>query len=148
MKYYFLLWVTSLIVVLTGCTQPTQPNTTENNNVELANPASTFCIEQGGALELSGSTGYCVLQNGNGQQYEEWEFYRNNYIETDSDIYIWLSVEEAEAEASKRGVPFRVIELDGESLPRHDDLRRWRVNAIVIDDVVSDVVIEDNNTII
>ena len=45
----------------------------------IANPASTFCIEQGGQLELvdeaDGQVGYCNLPDG--RRIEEWEFYRS-----------------------------------------------------------------------
>lgn len=146
MKHYLILGLASIVLVLAGCTQPIAPDDTTDNSLELANPAARFCIEQGGTLALSGSTGYCTLPNGD--QYEEWEFYRSNHINTDTDAYIWLSLERAEAEAAKRGVPFRVIEIDGESLPRHDDLRFGRVNAIVQDHIVTDVIIEDEDTVI
>jgi putative hemolysin len=46
--------------------------------VGLANPASVFCIEQGGTLELrntmEGSVGYCHLPDGT--VIEEWELFR------------------------------------------------------------------------
>ena len=46
----------------------------------VANPASEYCIQQGGHLEIkteaNGQVGYCHL--GNGQVIEEWEFFRES----------------------------------------------------------------------
>ena len=44
----------------------------------LANPASEYCVEQGGEVEIvdeaDGQVGYCLLPDG--RRIEEWEFYR------------------------------------------------------------------------
>lgn len=45
---------------------------------ELANPASVFCEENGGTLEIrdeaEGQVGYCVFPDGS--ECEEWAYYR------------------------------------------------------------------------
>ncbi|MFM8943652.1 MAG: DUF333 domain-containing protein [Actinomycetota bacterium] len=45
----------------------------------IANPASVFCEEQGGTLEIvdeaGGQVGYCNLPDG--RRIEEWEYYRS-----------------------------------------------------------------------
>ncbi len=45
---------------------------------QLANPASVFCVEQGGELEIvdeaDGQVGYCTLPDGT--RVEEWEYFR------------------------------------------------------------------------
>ncbi|MDD4607479.1 MAG: DUF333 domain-containing protein [Patescibacteria group bacterium] len=45
--------------------------------VELANPASVYCKEQGGTLEIrdtdEGQVGYCLFEDGS--ECEEWAFY-------------------------------------------------------------------------
>ena len=45
----------------------------------LANPASVYCVEQGGETEIveesDGEVGYCNLPDGT--RIEEWEFYRS-----------------------------------------------------------------------
>lgn len=50
----------------------------DENEPGLANPASEFCVEQGGEVEIvdegDGQVGYCVLPDG--RRIEEWEFYR------------------------------------------------------------------------
>ena len=47
----------------------------------LANPASVFCEEQGGSVEIEtddegNQTGICVLPDGS--RVDEWEYYRDN----------------------------------------------------------------------
>jgi putative hemolysin len=50
---------------------------TFTENVGLANPASVYCEDQGYTLEIretpEGQVGYCI---GNGNECEEWAFYR------------------------------------------------------------------------
>jgi len=45
----------------------------------IANPASVYCIQQGGKLEIveteKGQIGICVLPDG--RRIEEWAFYRS-----------------------------------------------------------------------
>lgn len=47
-------------------------------NVELANPASTYCEQKGYEIEIrdeaDGQAGYCIFPDGN--ECEEWRFYR------------------------------------------------------------------------
>lgn len=63
------------IAVFSGCGNDPQPSVT-TTPTGLANPASVFCIQQGGAVELvdeaSGQVGYCNLPDG--RRIEEWEF--------------------------------------------------------------------------
>ena len=73
--------VLSFAIILCGCT----PSLVEQENkkgVELANPASTFCIEKGGELKIhdeeGGQVGYCHLKDGS--EIEEWKFFRENNI--------------------------------------------------------------------
>ena len=81
MKKYNLLsliGLTSLLLTLSACTS-TIANP-DHPSVGLANPASTYCIEQGGTLDIRTSdngdqTGYCIFENGN--ECEEWAYYRN-----------------------------------------------------------------------
>jgi putative hemolysin len=44
---------------------------------EISNPASEYCIENGGRLEirkdLQGEAGFCIFENGN--ECEEWAFF-------------------------------------------------------------------------
>jgi putative hemolysin len=49
----------------------------EGSNTQLANPASKFCTDNGGTLEIrteaDGQKGYCLLQ---GKECEEWSLFR------------------------------------------------------------------------
>jgi putative hemolysin len=51
----------------------------------LANPASVYCVEQGGQVDIvdegGGQVGYCELPDG--RRIEEWEFYRSRTATTE-----------------------------------------------------------------
>lgn len=53
-----------------------QPTTSA---AQMANPASVFCVQQGGTVEIvdeaDGQIGYCNLPDGT--RIEEWEYYRS-----------------------------------------------------------------------
>lgn len=61
-------------LVLTGCTT----TSADNNVAGMANPASVYCEEQEGEVEIrkdpKGESGYCHLPDG--RVVEEWEFFR------------------------------------------------------------------------
>ncbi len=63
---------------LVACGSDDAPSNT-TADVELANPASVFCVEQGGIVEIvdetDGQVGYCNLPDG--RRIEEWEFFRS-----------------------------------------------------------------------
>jgi putative hemolysin len=73
----FLLIVVALTVVACGAQAEPTPGTFESP-VELANPASKYCVDQGYQLEMrtdaNGTTGYCIFPDGS--ECEEWAFYR------------------------------------------------------------------------
>jgi len=65
-----------MAVTLWGCDQAI----VETEQVELPNPASEYCLDQGGQLEIrtdseGGQYGVCVFADGS--ECEEWSFYRN-----------------------------------------------------------------------
>jgi putative hemolysin len=53
-------------------------DTTFESPLDMANPASVFCVEQGYTLEIrdeaGGQVGYCIFPNG--AECEEWAFFR------------------------------------------------------------------------
>lgn len=55
--------------------------------IGMPNPASQYCIEQGGQLEIrneeNGQVGYCKLPNG--KVVEEWELFRANQPKCDAE---------------------------------------------------------------
>lgn len=61
----------------------------QNANAEAANPASVYCVEQGGILEIreggAGQYGVCVMPDG--AECDEWEFFRTKVCgDTDMNI--------------------------------------------------------------
>lgn len=59
--------------------QPTGSCGEKEERTQIANPASVFCIEQGGELEIKTATdggqfGWCKFQDG--RECEEWQFFR------------------------------------------------------------------------
>jgi putative hemolysin len=65
----------------------------ECETAQIANPASTFCIENGGVLEIrsdveGGQTGYCKIA---GKECEEWSLFRGEC----SDVHICTDSEKA-----------------------------------------------------
>ena len=68
-----------LAITLSACT--TMPSSEkETPKLGMANPASEYCVKQGGKIEIrtesKGQVGYCHLKNG--QVVEEWELLHLN----------------------------------------------------------------------
>jgi putative hemolysin len=60
-----------------------EKETEDKNDMQLANPASTFCAEHGGTLEIKtgadgSQTGYCTIA---GKECEEWSLLRGDCAE-------------------------------------------------------------------
>jgi putative hemolysin len=55
----------------------------EQENIQIANPASVYCQEQGGKIEIretaEGQVGWCVFIGG--RECDEWEFFRSQKCE-------------------------------------------------------------------
>ena len=87
------LAIVAFMLLFAGCIQP-PVNQNNSNSTGIANPASVFCAEHNGTLELktdaSGQYGVCSFANGT--KCEEWAYFRGecsperpNYCEKDSD---------------------------------------------------------------
>lgn len=68
----------------TACTHnlPTQSQTPKKEiQLGMPNPASQYCLEQGGKLNIvkteAGEVGICLLPDGS--EVEEWDFFRKNH---------------------------------------------------------------------
>lgn len=65
------------VVLVTGCSAHQE----SERPVGMANPASVYCIDQGGKLEMvktpEGEVGYCNLPSG--ERIEEWALFRRNH---------------------------------------------------------------------
>lgn len=72
------------LAMLVACGDESEPTGTGSSDTttpagQIANPASVFCVEQGGTVEIVddaiGQVGYCNLPDGT--RVEEWEYYRS-----------------------------------------------------------------------
>lgn len=74
-----ILVFTLLAVSLSACST-TQNQATLTPKIGSPNPASKFCVDQGGTLEIkdeaNGQVGYCHLKDG--QIVEEWKLFRES----------------------------------------------------------------------
>lgn len=72
------LSIAAISVLLAGCTV-SGPDPLMG--LQLPNPASLYCIERGGTIDIKespqGSVSTCVLSDGT--RVDEWEFYRQNH---------------------------------------------------------------------
>lgn len=68
--------ILSVIIALTGCSAAQQ-----DKQIGMANPASVYCEQIGGKLEIinnkDGQVGYCSLPSG--EKIEEWTLYRRDH---------------------------------------------------------------------
>ena len=68
-------------IFLSACSQQKT-----GNKSGIANPASTYCVEQGGKLEImdsaEGQHGVCILPDGT--ECEEWKYFRKECPKTQS----------------------------------------------------------------
>lgn len=69
--------VVVLVAVLAACGDDDDEDEPSQTTTALANPASVFCVEQGGEVEIvdeeGGQVGYCILPDGT--RIEEWEYF-------------------------------------------------------------------------
>ncbi|MEZ8100756.1 putative hemolysin [Vibrio bivalvicida] len=77
-KTYFAVSIAS-VAILSGCA--TKPDEYEvKGYTSMANPASVYCVQQGGTLETVTESEqrltYCLLPND--ERIEEWDYYRQN----------------------------------------------------------------------
>ncbi|EGR0262994.1 putative hemolysin [Vibrio cholerae] len=68
------------VVLLTGCARQENEYTVKEYT-SMANPASVYCVEQGGQLEMvtenEQRVTYCVTKDG--EKIEQWEYFRQNH---------------------------------------------------------------------
>ncbi len=100
--------IVTMALVLTGCgsgDEGTDTGDTSDDRAGLANPASVYCEEQGGTLEIrdeaGGQVGYCVFDDGS--ECEEWAYFRGECA-PESEATMTID----EALASNEGGPITV----------------------------------------
>jgi putative hemolysin len=78
-----------IAIIAASCSQGSAPSdsvspTTSDSVMGVANPASQYCLEQGGELDLvdetAGQVGYCILPDGT--RIEEWELFNSQSTTT------------------------------------------------------------------
>ncbi len=81
-KHYIAFGIFALVLIasLAGCSK-TMYNQPPRNNTQIANPASVYCEEQGGTVQIvtaadGSQSGMCKFSTG--KECDEWEFYRGN----------------------------------------------------------------------
>lgn len=71
-----LVWIGLALLTLSACRPDKKAPVDER--IGMPNPASHYCVDQGGSLEITrtpeGDVGYCTLPDGT--RTEEWELYR------------------------------------------------------------------------
>lgn len=85
MKTRKILAATAFALLLAACGDDNEPSDTTaaqstDTTTQMANPASEYCVAQGGTVELvdeaDGQVGYCNLPDG--RRIEEWELYNSD----------------------------------------------------------------------
>ena len=80
MKKAIIFTILIISLTLTGCTlkKNAENESGKADNAQIANPASQYCLEQGGELEIrenaEGQYGVCKFSDGS--ECEEWAFFR------------------------------------------------------------------------
>ncbi|MGE4431915.1 MAG: DUF333 domain-containing protein [Sphingobium sp.] len=73
-----ILFSAACLIAISGCSA--HDPAAEKPKAEMANPASEYCVQQGGRVEIrdgaDGQTGFCHLPDG--KVIEEWEYFRAN----------------------------------------------------------------------
>lgn len=165
MKHTWLLslWLLSL-AFLTGCTysiskKPTTPPdttlinsgyTTDSWKTTIPETCQSFydgcnhCSRVGTWTDIACTEMYCEIYS---ESYCKDnlpidESNQNLDVQTLNSIYVWVSVDEAITEASKRSTSFRVVEIDGEPQAVRMDYRPWRINATTVSGFVTSISIE------
>ena len=106
-----------LSIALSGCGggEVVGGETDQNGNAGLANPASVYCEEQGGQLDMrtdesGGTYGVCVFEDGS--ECEEWAFFRGECSPGGETMTIDEALESSEqGPITVRGYLF--VDLDG-----------------------------------
>jgi putative hemolysin len=77
--FIFLIFMLILVYILKIVANPEEFSFKNKRVLEIresSNPASFYCLEEGGSLRIQGDERYCVFQNG--KECEEWAFFRGS----------------------------------------------------------------------
>ena len=127
------LFLGLILTSLTACSSTPNKELTPPK-IGMVNPASKFCVEQGGQLEIrnevNGQVGYCKLANG--QIVEEWEFFRANQPKCLADEARKLIGQSGLSEEQiKQKTKSEIVRSVGPNQPVTMDYRENRVTVII-----------------
>lgn len=119
--------------LLSACAS-SEPKQDVKPQVGMANPASVFCVEQGGKLEIrkteKGESGYCHLANG--QVVEEWAFFHSQRTKCDADatkkLVGLVGLNETQIKEKTKA---QIVRMVAPNQPVTMDYREERVTVIV-----------------
>ena len=142
MKTY-VFWIAMVLLGLGACSPDTEAPATETAvPVGLANPASVYCEEQGGRLEMrsdaNGTYGVCIFEEGS--ECEEWAYWRGECGPPSTDERVNVALEAGLA----RAVKLELLELD----PAAESSQPYRIRLTIEDELqLADVVRSLNTTV-
>ncbi|APR70514.1 I78 family peptidase inhibitor [Acinetobacter haemolyticus] len=128
-----ILFLGLMMTSLAACTSTPSSEMTPPK-IGMANPASKYCVEQGGQLEIrneaNGQVGYCKLRNG--QVVEEWELFRASQPKCLADEAQKLVGQTGLTEAQiKEKTKSEIVRSIGPNQPVTMDYRENRVTVTV-----------------
>nr|WP_227591185.1 I78 family peptidase inhibitor [Acinetobacter shaoyimingii] len=125
----------SILALMLGACATDHQSSTEvtTPQVGLANPASKFCVEQGGTLkiqnETSGQVGYCHLKDGS--VFEEWSFFRSYNSCISDKVSSLIGQQNLSDEEIRKLTHARQIRRLEPGQPMTMDFREDRVNITI-----------------
>lgn len=128
-----ILFLALAFTSLTACSSTPSKDVTPPK-IGMANPASQYCVEQGGQLEIrneaNGQAGYCKLPNG--QVIEEWAFFRANQSKCVADEAQKLVGQSGLTEQQiKQKTKSEIVRSVGPNQPVTMDYRENRVTVTI-----------------
>ena len=128
-----ILFLGLIVTSLAACSSTPSDEVTPPK-IGMANPASKYCIEQGGQLEIrneaNGQVGYCKLPNG--QVVEEWELFRSSQPKCLADEAQKLVGQTGLTEAQiKEKTKSEIVRSIGPNQPVTMDYRENRVTVTI-----------------
>lgn len=128
-----ILLLGAIVASLAACSATPNKDMTPPK-IGMPNPASKFCVDQGGQLEIrneaNGQVGYCKLPNG--QVVEEWELFRASQPKCIADEATKLIGQSGLTEAQiKQKTKSEIVRSVGPNQPVTMDYRENRVTVTI-----------------
>ena len=128
--------ITILAVLAVSVSACSSIQTTDSKQAKLglANPASQYCVDQGGKLEIvketNGEVGYCHLANG--EKVEEWTLFRQSQAQCVAEEAVKLVGQTGLTdEQIKQSTKAQVIRRVGPNQPVTMDYRVDRITVTI-----------------